>query len=572
MSCCTARVSVIRNIAVALFLSAALWAALISFANAEVIRSFTSDIVINEDSSFVVTETIVYDFQGEQRHGIFRNIKNRHPQEASTWYKTRYIEIEPISVARNGQPEQYTLEQYDGMLVKIGDPNRYLSGIQTYQIMYRVEGGLAQYDDGVELYWNVTGDEWEVIIEKAAATVKTLWNNGLSANGAACYVGKEGATERCIVDSETAEATRLVSGQSLFGEHMTIAQRLHFNGDIVIFESINSTLLFLGISLLGLIGLGMWIYRWLTAYKIATPVIAQYEPLPNFNPMMTGVLFDGKLDARDITAGIVYLAQRGYIKIRQTSQKILFFKADDYVITVEKPITESEKTFDDEIMSLLFGYAQSQGGTVTLSAIKKDSGKLTNNQRILRKLKSTVANQLQKEGFFESRKISQSVGIGLLLLLCLIFVWMTKLLSGDLMMWLFILTTYLVFRTSERRTKKGYEALNYLKGFKDFLATTEKERYAFHNAPVLSPEQFMEYLPYAIAFGVEKQWAEVFKDIQITPPDWYQNSAHDQFNAAVFTAGLSSFSTALTTATGTSGSSGSGRAGGGGGGGGGGSW
>lgn len=159
MSCCTARVSVIRNIAVALFLSAALWAALISFANAEVIRSFTSDIVINEDSSFVVTETIVYDFQGEQRHGIFRNIKNRHPQEASTWYKTRYIEIEPISVARNGQPEQYTLEQYDGMLVKIGDPNRYLSGIQTYQIMYRVEGGLAQYDDGVELYWNVTGDE-----------------------------------------------------------------------------------------------------------------------------------------------------------------------------------------------------------------------------------------------------------------------------------------------------------------------------------------------------------------------------------------------------------------------------
>jgi uncharacterized membrane protein len=121
--------------------------------------------------------------------------------------------------------------------------------------------------------------------------------------------------------------------------------------------------------------------------------------------------------------------------------------------------------------------------------------------------------------------------------------------------------------TYQRRTLKGYEALNYLKGFKDYLSTTEKERYKFHNAPALNPEQYMEYLPYAIAFGVEKEWAEVFKDIQITPPDWYQSDVPKQFNAPAFAASLSSFSTSLSSSAGTSGSSGGGSSGGGGGGG-----
>ena len=124
----------------------------------------------------------------------------------------------------------------------------------------------------------------------------------------------------------------------------------------------------------------------------------------------------------------------------------------------------------------------------------------------------------------------------------------------------------------QRRTKKGYESLNHLKGFRDFLSVTEKERYKFHNAPEKSPQQFMQYLPYAVAFGVEKEWAEIFKDISIANPDWYRGDSVSTFSALALTNDLSAFSNSFTASAGSSPSSGGGSSGGGIGGGGGGSW
>ena len=119
---------------------------------------------------------------------------------------------------------------------------------------------------------------------------------------------------------------------------------------------------------------------------------------------------------------------------------------------------------------------------------------------------------------------------------------------------------------------KGYEALNHLEGFKLFLTVTDKERFEFHNAPAKSPQLFMEYLPYAIALGVEKEWAKVFSDITIPQPDWYSGGSVAAFSATDFTSDISAFSSSFSSSSGTSGSSGGGGVGGGGGGGGGGSW
>ena len=69
------------------------------------------------------------------------------------------------------------------------------------------------------------------------------------------------------------------------------------------------------LSVLWLIFAGYKTYQFRIANKIALPVIAQYEPYQNYLPMYTGVLIDGNLDSRDITAGILYLAEQGFIKI-----------------------------------------------------------------------------------------------------------------------------------------------------------------------------------------------------------------------------------------------------------------
>jgi len=54
-------------------------------------------------------------------------------------------------------------------------------------------------------------------------------------------------------------------------------------------------------------------------------------------------------------------------------------------------------------------------------------------------------------------------------------------------------------------------------GFKMYMDTAE--RYRVQN---LTPETFEKFLSYAIVFGIEKQWAEKFKDIYKGQPDWYE--------------------------------------------------
>ncbi len=119
-----------------------------------------------------------------------------------------------------------------------------------------------------------------------------------------------------------------------------------------------------------------------------------------------------------------------------------------------------------------------------------------------------------------------------------------------------------------------------MEGFKWFLSVTEKDRLAFHNAPKLKPEQFHAFLPAAIVFGVENQWAGQFKSLDVPPPDYATGAVLTNCNALNFANSLGTLNTAAAAsayaAPASAGSGGSGfgggAAGGGGGGGGGGSW
>jgi len=68
----------------------------------------------------------------------------------------------PHKVTRKGR--------YTG--VRIGDPHRYVQGIKTYNILYQVQRAINYFDDHDELYWNVTGDEWNVSIQRAKAAIR----------------------------------------------------------------------------------------------------------------------------------------------------------------------------------------------------------------------------------------------------------------------------------------------------------------------------------------------------------------------------------------------------------------
>ena len=127
---------------------------------------------------------------------------------------------------------------------------------------------------------------------------------------------------------------------------------------------------------------------------------------------------------------------------------------------------------------------------------------------------------------------------------------------------------------ASRMSEAGYEKWAEIEGFRKFLALTEADRMAMLESPKRTPDQFSEFLPYAIALGVEKEWAKQFKDIEIKVDDWYVSNRAG-LDALVLSnalgGGLKTFGTVASASSGSSGAGG-GFSGGGFSGGGGGSW
>ncbi len=127
-----------------------------------------------------------------------------------------------------------------------------------------------------------------------------------------------------------------------------------------------------------------------------------------------------------------------------------------------------------------------------------------------------------------------------------------------------------------------------IEGFRDYLSVAEKDRMNLLNPPDRTPELFEQFLPYALALGVEQQWSEQFSDVLAQAgsdaaaggrhysPRWYSgrslDSGFSDFASSLGGGFAGAVSSASTAPGSSSGSGGGGSSGGGGGGGGGGGW
>jgi len=134
------------------------------------------------------------------------------------------------------------------------------------------------------------------------------------------------------------------------------------------------------------------------------------------------------------------------------------------------------------------------------------------------------------------------------------------------------LSTLIMFSFAQimpARTVAGARAREAALGFKEFLERVESERY---KKMITSPEMFERFLPFAMAFGVEEEWAKAFENIYREPPTWYVGGT-GPFNVSSFSHSISTMSNAasssMSSSPSSSGSGGGGSSGGGSGGGGG---
>jgi uncharacterized membrane protein YgcG len=258
-------------------------------------------------------------------------------------------------------------------------------------------------------------------------------------------------------------------------------------------------------------------------------------------------LIDEIVDLRDISASIVDLARRGYLKIEER-------KKNDFYLIKTKNDNHGLQPFEKKLLEGIFG--------------DKDIARLKDKHlaKTVEEASNLVYDQLVTEGFFPKNPNATRIFYSIIGVLALI--------SGNLGL---ALIAFTFGRAMPAKTIFGVEAANISKSLKNFL-TSQERQLAFQ---AKNQQLFEKLLPYAVAFGVERIWAERFRDINLKPPEWYTSYGSTRaFNSLVFTKSLSSsmssFRSAATPVTSTtghvSGFGGGGFSGGGGGGGGGGSW
>jgi len=138
----------------------------------ERILNYQSYITVHKDRMLTVTETIKVVCAGQQiQRGIFRTFPTK--------YKDRFgnkiqVDFRILAVKKNGLPEPYHTEKMsNGVKIYIGSKDVFLQpGEYTYTLVYQTDRQIGFFEDFDELYWNVTGNDWDFIIEQAEAIIE----------------------------------------------------------------------------------------------------------------------------------------------------------------------------------------------------------------------------------------------------------------------------------------------------------------------------------------------------------------------------------------------------------------
>lgn len=590
------------------------------YENQEHIRSFDVRLAVAADSSVRVRESISYHFVSE-KHGIFRDIPVQYTDRLG---RNKNLVLDEVTVTdERGVPYRFTLASVGkNRQIKIGDPETLITGDHTYVISYRVHFAIGYFDTVDELYWNATGNEWPVPIRAASVEMVTPAPVRWADWQVACYRGRVGSTASCgskrdaffsYADTDQVERIVITSTTEALAPHEGITVAFGFPKGLVSQPTgLDRAILFVRdnpVVLFPMLVFGTMFTLWYRRGRDPQGrgvIIPEYDVPSELSVLEIAGLMRGRIAAKEISAALIDLAVRGYIRIEKTVEDKLIFDTEDYIfhrLEKESPAGSME----ERLLNALF--SSRQNIQQQLAAEKLMASPLARIFPKLQKLFATKPSEddarsvklsdlkntfhahvqtletaaldalVTKKYLVQNPKklVGKYIGWGVLVLFLAVFFGLIDGLVSGLAM-ACSAGIYGIFAwLMPQVTRAGALAKEHILGLKEYLQIAEKNRIEFHNAPEKNPALFEKLLPAAMVLGVTALWAKEFADIAIQPPEWYSGPIGTHFSAVSFGSELDSFSetaaTSLASVPGsTSGSGGGGFSGGGSGGGGGGSW
>ncbi len=578
----------------------------------DVIGSYDIEYTIDAQGVVHGRETISYSFAPGTRRGIYlwwtvrRDIAGREGV-----YRLYDLTVDKVS-SPTGAPADFRVESDGaGKVVRIGDPDKTVRGTQTYVIEYTVRGVPNGIDSNgtrtQEIYLNPVGFSWEARIRSVTVTV----NAPAHATRTQCFAGAAGTTSQARCQQENSGNTttyrvgELASGEGVsftneypggtFASDTPIILQGSASGGPSIEETLPSW------ARTGLTGAGYGVGALAVAGSVAgmtlahrrrgrdeqylgltpgvmpadgaegstghgsgqLPVAVRFEPPENTRPGLIGTLVDESADTVDVSATLIDLAVRGYLRIEEVRSGPR--GKDDWQLTRTSPPPGEAALLPYE--QRLYDGVFRKRESVRLSALKNTFAST------LERVRMGMYRQVVTEGWYRDspEKVrSRWSALGWLLVAAGAGAFVVPVMVGGSFGGALGLTTALFAaaagilvagvvvltfaRRMPARTARGSAMLAQAKGFEQYLATAEASQIRFEEAERI----FSRYLPYAIVFGLSERWGKTFEDVRaladeqgftIGIPAWYVfHGTQSALNFMALADGIDSFAT---TAAGT---------------------
>ncbi|MGQ9585367.1 MAG: DUF2207 family protein [Anaerolineae bacterium] len=406
---------------------------------------------------------------------------------------------------------------------------------RTYTLEYTVKGAFRVYEGGDQVYWKAVYADRDFSVQSSTVTV---------------HLPAAFSPEEVKFESYGASAVgELVDGQTVVfrsagevrpGQELEV--RVQFPHGVVqavkpewqeAFDRereyderwrpvVNLGLGALGVLLLVAGPLAVVLLWYTRGRDVPVEMVAEYIPEPPsaLPPGVVGALVDESADMEDIVATLVDLARRGVIRMEEVKEPgfLGIGERRDYEF-YRLGSEEGLRPYEVHLLERLFGPRDRR----RLSDLKEKF------YTAIPEIKKLLYKELVEEGLFprspeSTRAIYLGLGIAGLVVAVGAFILLSALLSAyadatfcpSAGLAVTAVVTLIAARFMPRKTAKGSEEAAKWKAFRRYLDGIEK----YTNLKE-STDIFDAYLPYAIAFGLEKGWVRKFAEVGAPAPTWW---------------------------------------------------
>lgn len=530
---------------------------------AETVSRFRSDITVRTDGALEVIERITVNVAHDRtsRHSFFRDFTTRYED----WVGNKVdFNFKVKNVRLDGNHTPYTMErQTNGWRLHISYPYSMVRrGEYTYKITYEITRQLTHLPKTDELYFNITGNGWDVAIDSASAII-TL-PEGAKMTRTAAYTGRNGSRASDATLRSLAPHQLQVHTDGRLGPGADLTVLLEWQAGVVTRPTTEDKAVQVisdnGWMLVGALGVlitflyGVKVWHAVGRGPKAGVVIARYSaPIADdgtpLSPAVCRFVSRMSADATVFTAAVISMVAKGLITIEETDDIIALKRVGERVDTVK--LTSDEAIIAREFFEV--DDSTKIGGEYDRTFIPKLNRffavvRRRGNKYFLHNYDVQITIALVALFSLWSMAAASYWLTWALVTICLVAVYCffgekhlkvpireaNAGFSSTLMMLtsmvlaeheIRFLPYMLVFCVLEllltiifavlipARTKFGRQMLDEIEGLKLYMSVAGKERLNFHNPPERTPEHYEALLPYAVALDVEAEWSDKFDDV-----------------------------------------------------------